>query len=115
MSTNFSGPSENINVQSLTPAGTVLADATQISVGTPALIVAAGDGTAGIKLPRASKGKILYVKNTGGGNLKVWPHDSGDQINAISAGSSLSMATVTSAVFVAADTTHWYTVPLLPS
>jgi hypothetical protein len=46
--------------------------------------------------------------------LKVWP-STGDAINAVGANNALTMATVTSAIFVASSTSQWYTVPLLPS
>ena len=105
---------ELINGATVTAAGTVQADAGAIRTKSPAIISAAGDDTVGIKLPAVTKGKLYFVKNTGSGGLKVWPSGT-NQINAITAGSSITMATVTSAAFVGLDTIHWYTVPLLPS
>lgn len=104
-----------LHVELVTPAGTVQADATAIpSLSSLALIVSAGDNTAGIRLPKASKGKAFFVKNSGSGSLIVWPAV-GDAINAIAADSSLSVVTLKSFVIVAKDSTTWFTIPLLPS
>lgn len=103
-----------IHVQALTAAGTTQATATAITTPTPVFVLAAGDGTVGIKLPKAVKGKVVHLKNTGSGNLKVYP-SSGDAINAIAADSPLTFATVASATLVAKDSTTWYSIPLLPS
>lgn len=104
-----------LNVEVLTAAGSVQGDATGIPVkSSPALIVAAGDNAVGIKLPPATKGKWFVIKNTGTGGLKVWP-SSGDAINALGADNAITMATVTSAVFVAQDSTTWQTTPTVPS
>jgi hypothetical protein len=105
-----------LNVAVLTPAGTVLADATLIRTKSPALIAATGNGTVGIRLPKAAAGKVYHIKNrAAAATLNVWPYDTGDAINAIGAGSAMAMAAVTAAVFVAVDSTTWYTIPLLPS
>lgn len=105
-----------LNVKVLTPAGTVLADATLIRTKSPALIAATGDGTAGIRLPMAAPGKIYHIKNRAAAQtLNVWPYATAEQINAITAGSAIALAAATSAVFVAVDSTTWFTVPLLPS
>jgi hypothetical protein len=104
-----------LHVELVTPAGTVQADATAIPTNaSPALVVSAGTGAAGIRLPKAVKGKAYFIKNTGGSALLVYPAV-GDGINAILADSALSMAALTSAVIVAKDSTTWYTIPLLPS
>ena len=104
-----------LHVEVVTAAGTVQADAAQIPIkSSPALIVAAGDNTVGIKLPPASKGQLFFVKNTGAGSLKVWP-SSGDAVNAGGTDNAYSMATVTSALFAAKDSSTWYTFPLVAS
>ena len=103
------------NVISLTAAGSTQATATQIPIkSSPALIVAAGDGSVGIKLPPATEGKAFVVKNTGSGTLKVYPA-TGDAINAIAANTEISMLTVTSALFIAQNSTTWQTCPTVPS
>ena len=109
------GGNAPLNVQSVTAAGTVQADATAVpSKSSPALILAAGDNTVGIRLPAATEGKVYHIKNTGSGGLKVWPA-TGDIINALGANNAITMATVTAAVFAASSSSQWYTIPLLPS
>ena len=104
-----------LHVNLVTPAGTTQADATAIpSNASLALIVSAGDGTAGIRLPKAVEGKAYLIKNTGGSALLVYPA-TGDGINAIAVNSALSMAALTSAVIAASGSVTWYTIPLLPS
>lgn len=104
-----------LHVEVVTAAGSSQATAAAIPANaSPALVVAAGDNSVGIRLPSAVKGKQYFIKNTGTGGLKVYPA-SGDVINALSPDGAITMATVTSACFIAADSTTWYTVPLLPS
>jgi hypothetical protein len=98
-------------------AGSVQADATQIkSHGISMVHCTGANATKGVKLPGATKGKILFLKNSDAANavLKVWPK-SGDAINALGANNALSMAAKTAAVFVALDGTTWFTFSLLPS
>lgn len=103
-----------LNTITVVPAGTSQATAKAIARNaSPALVVAAGDNTAGILLPKASEGKLFYIKNTGAGNLKVYPSGT-DQINALGAGNAISMATLKAAAF-ASTSGQWWTIPLLPS
>jgi hypothetical protein len=105
-----------LNVAVVTPAGTARADATAVPTNaSPAVILAEGDGTAGIRLPKAAEGKAYFIKNTGGDNLKVYPADTTDAINAIAAGTEIVMATVTGATFVAVSASQWHTIPVVPS
>lgn len=109
---------DEINAQAVAAAGSAIGDATRITQPSIAIIHGTGaDGTKGIKLPRATKGKVYFIKNSDAANaiLKVYPYDTNDQINAITAGDPISMAAKTAAVFVAFDSTHWYTFSLLPS
>lgn len=103
-------------IPSATVAATGADQAGAASITTGFTLVTAADGTTGVKLPAAVAGLVCIVKNIDVANaiLKVYPA-SGDAINAITADAALSMAAKTSAVFVAYDTTTWYTVPLLPS
>lgn len=105
--------SQTLGVASATvaAAGTVQGDAAQIATG---FTLVTGATNAGVLLPAAAAGIICIVKNNVAGNMKVWP-TTGDAINAIAANSALTMATLTTAMFVAYDATTWYTVPLLPS
>lgn len=102
--------------EAVAAAGSVQGDATEVGASTGFVHGTGADGTKGIKLPAASAGKTIIVKNSDAANaiLKVYPA-TGDAINALSANAAISMAAKTSAVFVALDATTWYTVPLLPS
>jgi hypothetical protein len=107
-----------IHAQTTAAAGSVIGDATQITHPSPTIVHATGaDATKGIKLPPATKGKMYFIKNADAANavLKVYPYDTSDQINALTAGDPISMAAKTAAVFVSFDTTHWYSFSLLPS
>lgn len=92
--------------------GSVQGDAAALANGFN--LVSAADGTKGVILPAAAAGKQVTVKNNTAAVLKVYPA-SGDGINAIAVNGSISMASLTSAVFNAHDSTTWYTTPLLPS
>jgi hypothetical protein len=112
-------PAGVTNVEVLVAAGSTQTDATAIPIhSSPALVVAAGDDIVGIRLPVATKGKLFYVKNTGTGGLtgklNVYPATS-DSINALAINAPIQMATLTSAVFIARNSSVWYTVSLLPS
>lgn len=114
----MSFPDLLLHSQTVVAAGSVIGDATQITQSSPVIVHGtSADGTKGIKLPRATKGKIIFIKNSDAANnvLKVWPYDANDQINAITAGSSISMAAKTAAIFIAFNSTNWYTFSLLPS
>ena len=93
-------------------AGSAQGDATAITTGFTRATGA--DGTKGIKLPAAVAGAVVMIKNNTAAVLKVYPGTS-DAINALSADAAISMASLTSAVFVAYDATTWFTIPLLPS
>lgn len=94
-------------------AGSTNADATDMALGI--VVVTAGDGTKGTKLPTAAAGNVVIVKNNAAAILKVYPNTS-DQINALTVTTgAISMAANTCAMFVATSATNWYTLPLLPS
>lgn len=109
---------ELLNVRSTTVAGTSQATASTFdSLQSPGFVYAGtsgGDGTAGIKLPKAARGKVYFIKNAYNGNIRVYPA-SGDAINAIAVDSHYTMAALTSATFVALNSTTWYTIPLVAS
>jgi hypothetical protein len=77
-------------------------------------IVSAGDGTKGVKLRAVLKSTPVFIKNNENAVLKVYPA-SGGAINAIAADGAISMAALTSAVFIQSAVGQWYTIPLLPS
>lgn len=114
----MSYPKLLLNSQAVTAAGSVIGDATQITQASPVIVHAlSADATKGVKLPRATKGKMIFIKNSDAANavLKVYPYDVNDQINAITAGDPLSMAAKTAAVYIAFDSSVWYSFSLLPS
>lgn len=79
-------------------------------------LVSGADDAKGVKLPAAAAGRVVIVKNnTSAKNLLVYPATS-DKINGGTATSgSLTMAGLTSAMFIAYDDVDWYSLPLLPS
>lgn len=99
----------------LAATGTNLSTAAQLAANGFTSVTAA-DGTVGVKLPATpAAGTWVMVKSvTGGSVLKVYP-DASATINAIGSNGSISMASLTSAIFIADSTTQWYTIPLLPS
>jgi hypothetical protein len=112
--------SPSLNVLSIAAAGSTQSDATAIPANfAPALVVVSGaDDLKGVKLPPAAKGKQFTVKSTGTGGLtsklNVYPA-TGDTINALSTNTAIAMAAGSSATFIAASATAWYTIPTVPS
>ncbi|MBY0513077.1 MAG: hypothetical protein K2P78_04100, partial [Gemmataceae bacterium] len=105
------GVMPRIPTATVAAAGTVQGDAAAITEG---LTLVTGSTNAGVILPSAVAGMQVIVKNNVGGNMKVWPNAS-DAINAGAANAAYTMATLTTALFVALDATTWYTVPLVAS
>jgi len=103
-----------ITIPSATVAATGSTQGNAAAIATGFTLVSAADATKGVLLPAAAAGKVCIIKNNVNAVLKVWPNTS-DAINALNADASMSLAALTSAVFVAYDATTWYTVPLLPS
>jgi len=107
-----------LNTQVVAAAGSTIADAAAIGTKAPCLVhVTGADATKGVKLPPASAGQMVIIKNADAANavLKVYPASTADGINAITLGDPISMAAKTCAVFAAIDQTTWFTSPLLPS
>ena len=100
------------------PSATVAAagtnQATAAAIATGFTLVSAADTTKGILLPAAAAGLTCVIKNNAAAVLKVWPA-SGDAINAIAVDSNYVLASLTSTLLVAYDSTTWYSVPLLAS
>lgn len=104
-----------LKVNFIDAAGSTVSDATALGEGFN--VVAAANDTKGVKLPTApTAGTVIIVKSTVSNKiLKVWP-DAAATINAISSNGALSLASgPTPAIFIAASSTQWYTIPLLPS
>jgi hypothetical protein len=95
-------------------AGTVLADAAQLSAGFT--VVTGANGTVGVKLPATpAPGTIVIIKGTTAGVLKIWP-DAAATINAVGSNGAISLTSgAVPAIFIAKSATQWYTIPLLPS
>jgi hypothetical protein len=92
--------------------GSTQTDAAAVTAGFT--LVSAADGTKGVRLPAASAGLVVIIKNGAGAILKIYPA-SGDAVNALSANASYNIAANTSTLLVAYDSTTWYSVPLLAS
>ena len=101
-------------IKSATVAATGSTQSDAASVSDGFTLVSAADGTKGVKLPAAIAGRTVILKNNVAAVLKVWPA-SGDGINAITVDSNFTMLTVTACLFVAYDSTTWYSVPLVAS
>ena len=101
-----------VPVGTVVAAGSTIADATPFTTGFT--LITGADATKGAQLPAAEAGKMCIVKNGGNAVLKIWPV-SADVINGLSASAAISLAANVSAIFVAYDSTTWYTLPLLPS
>ena len=98
----------------VTAAGNSLATAKALTAESN--VVAGADNTTGVSLPAAEIGMVIFIKNTVADKvLKVYGAASGVGINAITAGSAISMAASTGCWFFAVSATQWYTLPLLPS
>jgi len=93
-------------------AGSTQANAAAVSDGFT--LVSAADGTKGVVLPAAVAGRTVILKNNAAAVLKVWPA-SGDAINAITVDSNFTMTNLTACMYIAYDSTTWYSVPLVAS
>ena len=95
-------------------AGSTQANATALSATVDNFLISAADATKGVKLPAASAGRRVFLKNDANAVLKVYPV-TGGKINALADNASLDMAANTAAIFVGVSATRWVTCPLLPS
>ncbi len=100
------------------PGGTVAATGTVQADAAPILsrviVVTGADAAKGVLLPAAKAGATVFLKNNAAAVLKVWPSGT-NTINAIAASTSISMASLTGAVFICGVDGAWFTIPLLPS
>ena len=114
----LSGTTVTASTGFIMPSATVAAagtnQATAAAIATGFTLVSGADATKGILLPAAAAGLTCVIKNNAAAVLKVWPA-SGDAINAIAADSNYVLASLTSTLLVAYDSTTWYSVPLLAS
>lgn len=95
-------------------AGSTQANATALPASVDNFSITAANGTKGVRLPTATGGRRIFVKNTENAVLKVYPA-SGAAVNEAAANAAYSMAAYTSAFFVGDSATKWYTCPLVAS
>ena len=95
-------------VTGLTAAGTVITDALDLVADVNAIGTCASG--AGVQLPSGEVGDSLYVYNGGANACKVYPDSSSNQINQLSAGSAMSLATATTCMFIKVSSTRWIAV-----
>ena len=63
----------------------------------------------GVVLPTAVAGMTVYITNTNGNNLIVYPA-TGGQINSLGSNSGLTHVAGATLTYIAPTTTQWYTV-----
>lgn len=103
----------NMPVAAVTAVGSGIADGAALSQGFN--LVTSLDNTTCVVLPVAAAGRVVVVKaGTSGKTCPVFPQVN-SAINAIAANGAITMSALTSCMFVAYNSTQWYTVPLMPS
>ena len=103
-----------VDVAKPAAAGSTRADATAMTASFN--WVTAADATKGVVIPAPTAGRIIIVKNDDTANaiLKVYAPGSA-KINGVAGSTAFSMAAKTACLFVAYDTTDWFSVPLVAS
>jgi len=103
-----------VDVAKPAAAGSTRADATSMTASFN--WVTAADATKGVVIPAPTAGRIIIVKNDDTANaiLKVYAPGSAN-INGVAGSTAFSMAAKTACLFVAYDTTDWFSVPLVAS
>ena len=110
----LTGATVSVDVAKPAAAGSTRADATAMTASFN--WVTAANATKGVILPAPTAGRIVIVKNDDTANaiLKVYAPGSA-QINSVAGSTAFSMAAKTACMFVAYDTTDWFSVPLVAS
>ena len=103
-----------VDVAKPAAAGSTRADATSMTASFN--WVTAADATKGVIIPAPTAGRVIIVKNDDAANaiLKVYAPGSA-KINGVAGSTAFSMAAKTACLFVAYDTTDWFSVPLVAS
>jgi hypothetical protein len=103
-----------VDVAKPAAAGSTRADATAMTASFN--WVTAADATKGVIIPAPTAGRVIIVKNDDTANavLKVYAPSSA-KINGVAGSTAFSMAAKTACLFVAYDTTDWFSVPLVAS
>ena len=110
--TNLTVDTLSLGVSTVAAAGSAIGDAAALSEGFN--LVTAADNTKGVQLPAATAGKVVFVMSgTVNRSLPVYPPTSGTINNgAANVASTLAAATAyTSGIFVAYNTTGYYSFP----
>lgn len=110
----LTGATVGVDVAKPAAAGSTRADATAMTASFN--WVTAADATKGVILPAPTAGRIVIVKNDDTANaiLKVYAPGSA-KINGVAGSTAFSMAAKTACLYVAYDTTDWFSVPLVAS
>ena len=110
----LTGATVGVDVAKPAAAGSTRADATAMTASFN--WVTAADATKGVILPAPTAGRIVIVKNDDAANaiLKVYAPGSA-KINGVAGSTAFSMAAKTACLYVAYDTTDWFSVPLVAS
>ena len=103
-----------VDVAKPAAAGSTRADATAMTASFN--WVTAADATKGVIIPAPTAGRVIILKNDDAANaiLKVYAPGSA-KINGVAGSTAFSMAAKTACLFVAYDTTDWFSVPLVAS
>lgn len=110
----LTGATVSVDVAKPAAAGSTRADATAMTASFN--WVTAADATKGVIIPAPTAGRVIIVKNDDAANavLKVYAPGSA-KINGVAGSTAFSMAAKTACLFVAYDTTDWFSVPLVAS
>ncbi len=93
----------------VTAAGTVIGDAFQLTAISNRIGTAAA--STGVRLPRNVEiGGFCEIRNDGANTVNVWPAETTDQINNVTAGSAFTIATNVSGTFRRVAAARWITV-----
>ena len=96
----------NGQVQSaVTAAGTVITDATDLTASINVITTCAAG--AGVQLPSCEVGDTVSILNLGASACKVYPDISTGQINQLSAGTAMTLATNTAVTLERFTTLRW--------
>ena len=103
-----------VDVAKPAAAGSTRTDATAMTASFN--WVTGADATKGVIIPAPTAGRVIIVKNDDAANaaLKVYAPGSA-KINSVAGSTAFSMAAKTACMFVAYDTTDWFSVPLVAS
>lgn len=111
--TNATFSGLQLSVETVAAAGANQGNAAAIpSAGI--VTVTAADAAKGVRLPTATAGRVIILKNVDNAVLKVYPA-TGGKINVLADNASLDMAARTATVLFATSATQWFSLPLLPS